>query len=223
MVPTSSHTIHAEPTPSFYPSDIYRTGIWKCSSNIITHPWLIVQGPNNHENHEHLSFWSWSTKCIFCSKGPATFDVRFIVLRSALTSYHHDMAPWSALNSWNANTNLLPLCDLCTQSSAWYLSFPFSRLTAEVYPDLHEHVTSIPPFFKFCVLLSTVNALPHLVLCTLNALHTALHVLECFVFCFHFCFVMQLFERLGSFLGGVVSFIVKTWNFLEVGVASCLC
>lgn len=109
----------------------------------------VMQGPISYhpQNHEHLSFLSWSTKCIFCSKGPATFDVRFIVLRSGLTPYHHDMAPWSALKSWNANTNLLLLCDLSTPSIAWYFSFPFSRLTSEVYRDLHRHVTSLPPFF----------------------------------------------------------------------------
>ncbi len=91
---------------------------------------------------------------------------------------------------------------MSTQSSAWYLSFPFLRLTSEVYPDLHQHVTSLPPFFL--VLCSSLHSQcsPHLVLCMLNALlHTGLHVLECFVFCFHFCFVVQLFELLGSFLG----------------------
>ncbi len=166
----------------------------------------------------------WSTKCIFCSKGPATFDVRFIVLRSALTPYHHAMAPWSALKSWNANTNLLPLCDLSTPSSAWYLSFPFSRLTSEVYPDLHRHVTSLPPFFFSFVFFSPLSLLS-----TLGAMHAQCSSSHCSprfrMFCvlFSLLFCCATLWASWEFLGGVVSFIVKTWNFLEVGVASCLC
>ncbi len=70
-------SIHAEPTPSFYPFNIYRRGIWEYSSNILIHHWPAVQGPvlicKTHEHWSCHQLW-WSTKS-FSALGASFLDV----------------------------------------------------------------------------------------------------------------------------------------------------